>query len=140
MIDIEVDVLNEVRKYLKQYENTVIPLQGLTISGEAVRTPASFPFSTLIEKDNSTNISHRSTAREEDFADVLYEVNVYSNKQFGKKSECRTIASFIDEAMIGLGFSRISLEPMVNLDDASVYRMVGRYRASVSKDRVIYRR
>lgn len=140
MIDIEVDVLNEVRIYLKQHENTVLPLQGVTVSGDAVRTPASFPFATVIEKDNSTTTSRRSTAREEDFADVLYEVNVYSNKQFGKKSECRTIASFIDEAMIRLGFSRISLEPMVNLDDASIYRMVGRYRASVSKDRVIYRR
>lgn len=140
MIDIEIDVLDCVREYVNKYRDTVIPLRDLTISSEAVNRPASFPHVTIIEKDNATNDGLRSTASTEDYADLMYEVNVYSNASAGKKTQCRTIASFIDEAMQLLGFSRMSLEPMINLDDSSIYRMVGRYRATVSADRTIYRR
>jgi hypothetical protein len=140
MIDIEIDVLDCVREYIEKYRETVIPLRDLTISSEAIKRPASFPFATVIEKDNATNDRLRSTSPTEDYADLMYEVNVYSNAASGKKSECRTIASFIDEAMQMLGFTRVSLEPLINLDDSSIYRMVGRYQATVSSDRTIYRR
>jgi hypothetical protein len=70
----------------------------------------------------------------------MYEVNVYSNKKSGKKSECKKIISIIDEEMSALGFTRIMLQPIPNMDDATKYRMTARYRAVVSKDKVIYRR
>jgi hypothetical protein len=67
-------------------------------------------------------------------------LNVYSNKKSGKKSECKAIASLIDDEMAALGFSRSMLQPIPNMDDATIYRMTGRYRAVVSKDKIIYRR
>ena len=76
----------------------------------------------------------------ENHVSVLYEVNIYSNKKVGKKAECREIAALIDERMLALGFTRKMLQPIPNLDDATIYRMVGRYSAIVSKNKVIYRR
>jgi hypothetical protein len=70
----------------------------------------------------------------------MYEVNVYSNKTIGKKSECKEIAAIIDEQMLALGFARTMLQPIPNLDDATIYRMVGRYSAIISKDKLLFRR
>jgi hypothetical protein len=71
--------------------------------------------------------------------DILYGTNEF-NKKVGKKSECKAIAALIDEQMLALGFVRTMLQPIPNLDDATIYRMVGRYSAIISKDEVIYRR
>ena len=41
---------------------------------------------------------------------------------------------------MGLNFTRTMLEPVPNQDDATIYRMLGRYRAVISKEKTIYRR
>lgn len=76
----------------------------------------------------------------ENHAQVLYEVNVYSNKTSGKKTECKAIIALIDSKMEALGFTRTLMNPVPNEEDATVYRMVARYRAIVSKNKTIYRR
>lgn len=48
--------------------------------------------------------------------------------------------TFIDDLMMGLNFTRKMLEPVPNQDGATIYRMLGRYRAVVSKNKTIYRR
>ena len=69
----------------------------------------------------------------------MYEVNVYSNKTSGKKSECKEIIAVIDDILLGLGFTRTMKNP-VSMDDATIYRMVTRYTAIVSTNQTIYRR
>ena len=76
----------------------------------------------------------------ENHVDVMYELNIYSNKTKGKKSECKVIAAFIDSIMSSLGFDRIMLTPIPNMEDATIYRMAGRYKAIVSKNNTIHRR
>ena len=76
----------------------------------------------------------------ENHAEVMYELNVYSNKAKGKKAECKEIAAFIDSKMSALGFTRIMLTPIPNMDDATIYRMTGRYKALISKNNEIFRR
>jgi hypothetical protein len=68
------------------------------------------------------------------------ELNVYSNKNKGKKAECKAIAALIDSELARLGFTRTMLNPIPNMDSATIYRMIGRYTAKVSKENVIYRR
>ena len=48
--------------------------------------------------------------------------------------------SVIDSEFARLGFMRIMYNPIPNELDATIYRLVARYRAVVSKDKVIYRR
>jgi len=76
----------------------------------------------------------------ENHVSVMYEIGVYSNKEVGKKSECKQIMALIDNEMQGMGFTRIFMNPVPNLESATVYRLVARYRAVVSKEKVIYRR
>ena len=110
------------------------------IIGEYVKSPPKFPCISLVEMDNSAYTRTQSSDSVENHAELMYELNVYSNKKSGKKSECKAIASLIDNELAALGFSRSMLQPIPNLDDATIYRMVGRYRAVVSKDKMIYRR
>ncbi len=134
MIDIETDVFAEVSTKLRE------TFTGIFVVGEYVMSPSTFPCVSLVEVDNSTLQRTQTTEGRENHATVMYEVNIYSNKTKGKKAECKEIAAFVDELLMGLNFTRIMLEPVPNQNEPTIYRMLGRYRAVVSKDKVVYRR
>jgi hypothetical protein len=108
--------------------------------GEYVKSPSSFPAVSLMEMDNATRESTVDSGSNENHVNVMYEVNVYSNKTAGKKSECKAILALIDTEMTAMGFVRSTLTPVPNEYDSTIYRMVGRYRAVVSSNHKIYRR
>jgi len=112
----------------------------ISVYGEYVKTPAVFPCVTIEEKDNYVLERTRSSGGIENHAGLVYEINVYSNKKTGKKSQCKEIFSLIDREMQDMGFTRTMLNPIPNIDDATIYRMVGRYKAVVSTNKTIYRR
>ena len=133
MIDIEPEVFDDVSKAVRnEYPNVYM-------TGEYVRVPLSFPCVSLIEADNQIYRNTRDSGHIENHVQVIYEVNVYSNKTKWKKTECKAIISLIDSRMESLGFTRTILTPVPNEQDG-IYRMVGRYRAIVSRDKTIYRR
>lgn len=134
MIDIETDVFNIVSQKVRAKYSKIY------MTGEYVKSPPSFPCSSLVEVDNQIYRNTRTTECIENHVQVMYEANVYSNKQTGKKSECKAIMACIDEEMQKLGFTRTMLNPVPNEEESTVYRMVARYRAIVSKEKVIYRR
>ena len=134
MIDIENIVFNTVAEKIRE----VFP--DIFVAGEYVKSPPFFPAVSLVEMDNSTHIETIDSGSNENHANVMYEVNVYSNKTTGKKSECKAIIALIDEEMLAMGFSRSTLTPVPNENDSTIYRMVGRYRAAVSSNNTIYRR
>ena len=134
MIDIEHSVFNSVATDLRAKYNDIY------VVGEYVKTPPKFPCVSIVEMDNTTYQRAEDSGSVERYASVMYEVNVYSNKTVSKKSECKEIIALVDERMLALGFARTMLQPIPNLDDATLYRMVGRYSAVVSKDKVLYRR
>jgi hypothetical protein len=134
MINVENEIFNRVTKSVRNAYPSVF------ISGEYVRTPSKFPFVSLIEMSNTAYDRTQTSGSLENHASLMYEVNVYSNKTSGKKNECKAIAALIDNELAALGFSRTMLQPIPNMDDATIYRMTGRYTAVISKDKVIYRR
>ena len=134
MIDIESSIFNRVATRVRE----VFP--DIFMTGEYVNSPPSFPAASLVEMDNSTRIETIDSGSNENHANVMYEVNVYSNKTAGKKSECKAIIALIDEEMLAMGFSRSTLTPVPNEYDSTIYRMVGRYRAAVSSKHEIFRR
>jgi hypothetical protein len=124
------DVATEVRsKYPKIY-----------MVGEYVKSPTSFPFVSLIEQDNYVYTKTQTSLSDENHCQLMYEVNVYSNKIKGKKTECKEIMALIDSVMLHKGFTRTMLQPIPNIDDATIYRIVARYTGVVSKDKQIFRR
>ena len=134
MIDIENEIFNTVATVVRA------KYPDIYMVGEYVKTPPKFPFISLVEMDNRSYQQTEDSGSSENHVSVMYEVNVYSNKTVGKKSECKAIAALIDEQMLALGFARTMLQPIPNLDDATIYRMVGRYSAIISKDKRIFRR
>ena len=134
MINIENTVFNAVATRVRE----IFP--DIFMAGEYVMSPPSFPAVSLVETDNSTRTDTIDSGSNENHANVVYEVNVYSNKTHGKKTECREILALIDEEMLAMGFSRITLTPVPNEYDSTIYRMVARYKATVSSDLKIFRR
>lgn len=134
MIDVENEIFNSVAtKVRAKYPN-------IYMVGEYVKTPPKFPCVSLVEMDNQSYQRTEDSGGSENHVSVMYEVNIYSNKTVGKKAECKAISAIIDEQMLALGFARTMLQPIPNLDDATIYRMVGRYSAIISKNKTIYRR
>ena len=134
MIDVENEIFSKVAESVRAAYPSVF------ISGEYVRTPPKFPFVSLIEMSNTAYDKTQTSGSLENHASLMYEVNVYSNKTSGKKSECKEIAALIDNELAALGFSRTMLQPIPNMDDATIYRMTGRYTAVISKDQKVFRR
>lgn len=133
MIDVESKVYTPIAVALRD------AFSGIFVSGEYVKAPSSFPHVSLVEMDNYTSDDRLDTADEERFSTLMYEVNVYSNKTSGKKSECKKIIGFIDDLMYKMNFKRLSLAPIPNMDDATIYRMTARYRAETDGT-TLYRR
>lgn len=103
---------------------------NIFVSGEFVDSPAKFPAATIIEADNSVYKRMRTT-NIENAASLMYEINVYSNKTGYKKSEAKAIMDTIDQQFAALGFTRTMCNPVSNLQDATIYRMVARYEGVV---------
>ena len=133
MIDIENAVFTEVATALRAN------FPGITVESVTTYSPSKFPCVCIEETDNYSLLSTRDTASNENHATVVYEVNVYSNKAKGKKTEAKAILAAVDSVLNGLGFTRTTKSP-INLDDATKYRVFARYRAVVSTNKTIYRR
>lgn len=134
MINIESELFNLVSTKVR----AVYP--DVFITGEYVKSPPSFPAVSMIEQDNSSYTNTQTSTEYENHASLMYEIDIYSNKTKGKKSECKAIATLIDTEMAFYGFTRMMLQPIPNMNDATIYRIKARYKAIVSKDKVIFRR
>lgn len=133
MIDIESTVFTRAAAELR----TAFP--GIVVTGEYTNAPAKFPYVSIVEADNYTTAERLDSSGAERYARVLYEVNVYSNRASGKKTECRRIADHIDRMLYRMNFTRISLTPVPNLEDGTIYRLNARYEAETDGNQ-IYRR
>ena len=134
MIDIENKVFNSLSTSL------TTTFSGILVVSEQINAPSSFPCVSIIQEDSYTDVNYTSTEHVENVVNVVFEVNVYSNKKAKKKSECKTIMAHICDKFNELGFSRTFLNQMPNLVDSSIYRMVARFVAKVDSNDTIYRR
>ena len=133
MIDVEAKIYTPVAAALRAN------FLRIEVSGDYTKVPPKFPFVSMVEADNATSQNRMDTSDVERFATVMYEINVYSDKADGKKSECKAIMAFIDEIMYRMNFTRIALAPVPNLSKSTIYRMIARYRAETDGTR-LYRR
>jgi len=134
VIDIESQIFARIANKLRE-DNP-----SMYVTGEYVKAPAVFPTVTIEEKANSAYQRTQDSGNLENHASLMYEVNVYSNKQVGKKTECKDLFKVIDNEFKEMGFTRILKEPVPNLENATIYRMIGRYTAVSSADGKIFRR
>ena len=124
MIDIESMVVDSVYNAVKtQYPKC-------DVISEYNDTPSQFPCVQIVEADNYTYRRTQDNDLTEHHASVMYEVNVFSNKKTGKKTEAKAIAEIVDSTMQGMKFTRTLKQPIPN-KDKTIYRIVARYEAVV---------
>ncbi len=131
MIDCENEVYTRIARVLRD------KFPGINIAGEYVNAPSSFPHVSITQSDNSV-VSEQMTGSAE-MAQVMFEINIYSNKADGRKTECKSIAKVIDDVMFKMNFKRMALTPIPNMEDATIYRIVARYRV-MTDGKYFYRR
>lgn len=135
MIDVENIIFTRLARALRTQ------FSGISVYGEFVEAPASFPCVTIVEADNKVYERTRDLSGVEHHAQVMYEINVYSNKANGKKSEAKSISNMIDGMMTDMLFTRTFRGQTPNID-RTIYRITLRYqgvvREAVEKDGTIY--
>lgn len=132
MMDCENEVYTRVAAVLRE------EFPGINIAGEYVKSPASFPHVCMTQSDTSV-LSDRLDSGENETAVVTFEINIYSNKTPGKKTECKAIAKAMDKVLFSMNFRRMSMTPVPNMEDATIYRITARYRAATD-GKFFYRR
>lgn len=133
VIDIEPTVYTAIAKELRKR------FTGINVSEEYIDTPAKFPYVSIEERDNYPTAKHLDSSNTERYATVMYEVNVYSDKAGKKKTVCREIMGVISEMFHRKNFIRISMSPVPNMENGTIYRLVARYKAETD-GKNIYRR
>ena len=132
MIDCENEVFTKIATMLR------VSFPGVNIASEYKNVPSVFPHVSITMSDNSVMFSRMDSGNYE-VAIVLFEINIYSNKTEGKKTECKNIAKAIDNLLTPMNFRRMSMNPVPNMEDASIYRIVARYRVATD-GKFFYRR
>jgi len=123
MIDCENEVYTLIAQALRA------EYSAIDIASEYVKSPSAFPHVSVVMVDNS-DMEQTMDSGDHEVAIVMFEINVFSNKTKGKKGECKKIMSIIDEVLTPRNFKRLTLTPVPNMEDASIYRLVARYRAA----------
>ena len=133
MIDIENEIFTKIATALRT------AYTGILVSGTLILTPTQFPAVSVEEVDNYVLLSGRDSSMKENYAEVMYEVNAYSDKVPGGKAEVKAIMATVDGVLRPLGFIRTA-KMMLPGETPTHNRMVCRYRAVVGANKQIYGR
>lgn len=134
MIDFENEIFTAVATAVRSAHS------GTTIKSEYVRSPATFPTVSLSEIDNVNVDALVDSSREEKYAGLGYRLQVFSNKESGKKTEAKAIFKTADEILCGMGFRRRTYSTTPEIYNSTIFSITATYEAIASVDGVLYRR
>lgn len=131
MIDIENLVIDKISKALQAsaYSNTFV-------TSEYTDSPSSFPCVSVVEADNYTYRKTQDDDLKEHHVNVMYEVNVYSNKTKASKTEAKKIANIVDDTFQNNKFTRTFKYGIPN-KDKTIYRIIMRFEAVIGEPQTI---
>jgi hypothetical protein len=131
VIDFSNEIFNAVAKHLRSL------YKGIQVKGEYVATPAKLPTVTIDEIGNvPVNLDSATTNK---YADVTYRVQVFSNKENGKRAEAREIYKAVDEKLMELGLFAKTFTTTPAIYNSEIYSITATYGGIISRDGVIYR-
>lgn len=107
------------------------------ITPEYVSQPPKFPAVMVVEMDNNVDERAIDNGNVENAVNVMYQVDVYSNLNKGKKAQAKAIVALIDEVLAQYRFIRTFCNPIQNMNDATIYRMTARYRRRITDTETI---
>lgn len=133
-----IDVLNEIFNTIAMSVREAHP--EATVTGEYTRKPSKFPTVTLDEIENVMVDRLEDSSVAERFSGLAYRLQVFSNKQTGKKAEARAIFATADATMRILGFRRITYTTTPEIYESTIYSITATYEAVVDVNGIIYKR
>ncbi len=113
---------------------------GTTVVSEYTRKPSQFPAVTVEEIGNVMVDHLEDSSNEERFAGVTYRIQVFSNKQSGKRTEARAIFATVDAELRRLGFRRVTYTTIPEIYESTIYNINATYEAVVSTAGYVYKR
>lgn len=131
MIDISNEIFNGVAKSLRS------SFKGIQVKGEYVSTPSHFPTVTIDETKNIP--AHLDSSRENKYAEITYRVQIFSNKENGKRAEARKIYAAVDELMQERGLFCKTYTTTPAIYNSEIYCITATYDGIVDKNGVIFR-
>ena len=134
MIDYENEIFTAVATAVRASHT------GTSIKSEYVRSPASFPTVALSEIDNVNVDALIDSSQEEKYAGLGYRLQVFSNKESGKKSEAKAIFKTADEILCGMGFRRRTYSTTPEIYNSTIFSITATYEGIADVNGVIYRR
>ena len=127
MIDVENLVIDKISKAIgaSAYSNAFV-------TSEYTDSPSEFPCVSVVEADNYTYRKTQDNDLKEHHTNVMYEVNVFSNKKNTSKSEAKAIIEIVDTAFQNMKFTRTFKDNVPN-KGKTIYRIVARYEAVIGE-------
>lgn len=133
-----IDYLNEIFTIVATMLREEHP--GLTVTGEYTRQPSKLPAATLDEIENVMVDALEDSSNQETYSGLTYRLQVFSNKQSGKKAEAREIFSTADGVLRGLGFRRMTYTTTPEIYESTIYSITATYEAIADTKGTIYKR
>lgn len=124
MIDVENEVYTRIAEMLR------VKFPGINVSSEYVKSPSEFPHVSITQSDNYPITEREDSSNQENMVQVMFEVNAYSNKSSGKKTECKQIMAAVNDLLTSMNFRRLVMTPVPNMENATIYRITARYRVA----------
>ena len=134
MIDFENEIFTAVATAVRASHT------GTSINSEYVRSPASFPTVALSEIDNVNVDALIDSSQQEKYAGLGYRLQVFSNKESGKKSEAKAIFKTADDILCGMGFRRRTYSTTPEIYNSTIFSITATYEAIADINGVLYRR
>lgn len=133
MIDVENEVYTRIAEMLR------VRFSPINTASEYVKSPPAFPHVSVTQSDSFPITEREDSSNQENMVQVMFEINVYSNKTSGKKTECKKIMNAINDLLTSMNFRRLAMTPIPNMEDATIYRITARYRVATD-GKFFYRR
>lgn len=133
MIDISNELFTHIKNSVEQNFNGEI-----YVLGESLGTPSKFPCVTYEEISNIP--VHLDSAAQNKYARLNIRIQVFSNKQTGKRAEARKIYSIVDECLQNVGFHANSFSVKPNFYLTDIYQITSTYEAVTDRNGFIFRR
>ena len=134
MIDFENEIFTAVATEVRSTH------KGANIKSEYVRSPAEFPTVALSEIENVNVANLIDSSHKEKYAGVGYRLQVFSNKEGGKKAEAKKIFKTADTILCGMGFHRVSYSTTPEIYNSTIFSITATYEAIIDVNGVIYKR
>lgn len=131
-----IDIYNQIFEIVATALETSFP--NIVIMDSLETVPSSFPAVVIEEADNYVNQRTSDSGNIENTVKVMYEIDVFTNKAKGKKSQAKQIHKVIDEILGGFNFRRMN-RTFLPMADNTTLRLHSNYTAEVDSNNNIYR-